>query len=622
MLGRFFSGSAAAAGVRRFLLWVFVAITPAIAADGDGSAKMGPIPSHGLALYGAPALPKDFDHFPYSNPSAPKGGKLRLGMRGGYDSLNPFNLKFGAAPQLLIGNVYQSLMVRSQDEPYTLYALIAQSIEIDEKHERVVFRLDPRARFSDSTPILADDVIFSFELLKAKGRPAQRMVFALVKKAEALDSRTIRFDLTGVTDREALLVLAAMPVLSKRTTDVEHFADASMSVPLGSGPYAIKEAKAGLRLVLQRNPDYWAKDVPSQRGLYNFDEIAINWYRDGGALFEALKAGLIDYREETSAARWLTAYDFPAIRDGAIVKDVLRPGRPLGMEGFVFNLRKDLFRDVKLREAIAMMFDFEWINVNFYGGLYKRTRSYFDDSEFSSSGRPASDAERALLARFPGAVREDILEGVWRPPVHDGTGRDREIARQAQKLLTEGGYKLTEAGLEKDGRPIAFEIMIRDRDEERLALNFAASLKRIGVTAEPRVYDEVQYQRRRQKFEYDMTIGQWLPAAVPGQEQKSRWSSSSVNQESGVNLAGASSPALDAAIDNLIASRTRQESIWAARALDRILLSGFYFVPIQHMNAIWCAHTSAIRHPEHTPLFPMFPFGFTLETWWRGIPEQ
>ena len=399
----------------------------------------------------------------------------------------------------------------------------------------------------------------------------------MVKSAVALDDRTVRFDLTGVTDREAPLVLAAMPVLSKKATNVERFDDVDMTIPLGSGPYLISEAKVGERLVLRRDPDYWGRDIPSQRGLYNFDEVDVDYYRDGAALFEALKAGLIDYHEETSAARWSTGYDFPAVRNGAIVKEVLRPGRPTGMEGFVFNLRKALFRDVRLREAIAMMYDFEWINANFYGGLYARTESYFGESDYASTGRPASAAERGFLANFPGVVRDDILEGRWRPVQHDGSGRDRTVAKRAQALLADAGYVLVDGRLQKDGVPVAFEIMIRDRDEERLALNFAASLKRIGVEANPRLFDEVQYQRRRQRFEYDMMTGQWLPAAVPGQEQLNRWSTESLNRKNSFNLAGAASPALDAAIANLLASRTSEDSIWAARALDRILLSGFLF---------------------------------------------
>jgi len=590
------------------------AILPSVSALAENLSNAPAV--HGLALYGEPALPKDFAHFPYAYPRAPKGGVLRLGRRGGFESLNPFNSRFGDAPQLIIGNVQQSLMTRSQDEPYSLYPLIAQSVDIDDAREHVTFHIDPHARFSDKTPILASDVLFSFELLKSKGRPVHRATFALVKSAVAVDDHAVWFDLTGVKYREAPLILAAMPVLSKKTANVEHFDALDMTVPLGSGPYMISEAKVGERLVLRRDPDYWGRDIPSQRGLYNFDEIDLDFYRDEGALFEALKAGLIDYREETSAARWTSGYDFPAIRNGAVVKEVLRPGRPTGMEGFVFNLRKPIFRDARLREAIAMMYDFEWINANFYGGLYVRTESYFGESDHASTGRPANAAERAFLAQFPGVVRDDILEGGWKPVQHDGSGRDRAVAKRAQALLTEAGYVLIDGRLQKDGVPVVFEIMIRDRDEERLALNFAASLKRIGIEANPRLYDEVLYQRRRLRFDYDMMIGQWLPAAVPGQEQLNRWSSESFNQENSLNLAGAASPAIDAAIANLIASRASEDSIWAARALDRILLSGFYFVPLQHTNAIWCAHGAAIRHPERTPLVPTYPFGFTLETWW------
>ncbi|MGD9545382.1 MAG: extracellular solute-binding protein [Methylocystis sp.] len=605
------------AAARLAALVCAIAAPSSIAALADGARASV---MHGLALYGGPALPKDFDHFPYANPDAPKGGTLRLGQRGGFDSLNPFNARFGDAPQLMIGNVLESLMARSQDEPYTLYPLIAKSVEMDDARKQVIFHIDPRARFSDKTPITAADVLFSFELLKAKGRPNHRAVFALVKSAVALDDHTVRFDLTGVTDREAPLVLAAMPILSKATTNVARFDELDMTIPVGSGPYVIVEAKAGARLVLRRDPDYWARDIPSQRGLYNFDEIDVDYYRDGAALFEAFKAGLLDYREETSAARWSTGYDFPSVRNGAVVKEILRPGRPTGMEGFVFNLRKAIFRDVRLREAIAMMYDFEWINANFYGGLYVRTESYFGDSDYASTGRPANASERAFLSKFPGVVRDDILEGSWRPVQHDGSGRDRIVAKRAQELLAQAGYRVVDGRLQKNGVPVVFEIMSRDRDEERLALNFASSLRRIGIEANPRTYDEVQYHRRRQRFEYDMMIGQWLPAAVPGQEQLNRWTTASLDREDSVNLAGAASPALDAAVDHLIASATKQDSVWAARALDRILLSGFYFVPLQHANAIWCAHGAALRHPARTPLFPMFPFGFTLESWWKQGP--
>ena len=408
-----------------------------------------------------------------------------------------------------------------------------------------------------------------------------------------------------------------MPVLSKKATNVERFDELDMTIPLGSGPYVISEAKAGARLVLRRDPDYWGRDIPSQRGLYNFDEIDLDYYRDGAALFEALKAGLLDYREETSAARWSSGYDFPAVRNGAVVKEVLRPGRPTGMEGFVFNLRKAIFRDVRLREAIAMMYDFEWINANFYGGLYnahgkllrrvglffgrasrKRGRARF---AFEVSRRRARRHSRRPLATC--SARRFGTRSHGREARADASRRRRLCPRRRTSP--------------EEWRSRLFEIMIRDRDEERLALNFAASLKRIGIEANPRVYDEVQYQRRRQRFEYDMMIGQWLPAAVPGQEQLNRWSdgeprSGKLAQSRRRRFAGARRRDRQSAR----VAHAARTAFAAARALDRLLLSGFYFVPLQHVNAIWCAHGAAIRHPAHMPLFPMFPFGFTLENWW------
>jgi peptide/nickel transport system substrate-binding protein len=577
-------------------------------------------PTHGIAVHGAPALPPGFDHFPYADPGAKKGGRLRIGLSGTFDSLNPFNLKSGSAAQGLAGNVFQSLMARSQDEPFTLYGLIAQSVETDAARSFVTFRLDPRAHFSDGTPLTADDVLFSFELLKAKGRPQQRIAYSLVKKAGASDAHTVRFDIPGANDRELPLILAIMPVLPKHATDVEHFADATLAIPVASGPYVVAEAKPGARLVLRKDPNYWAKDVPSQRGFNNFDEIDIDYFRDGNALFEAFKAGLLDYREETSTTRWATGYDFPALREGRVVKEALHNESPKGMEGFAFNLRRDMFRDIRLREALGMMFDFEWVNANLYSGLYTRTKSFFDDSELSSSGRPASAAERALLAPFPDAVREDIMEGRWRPPSNDGSGRDRGMARRALALLAEAGYRVEGDALTKDGVPLAFEIMVKDRNQERLALNYAGSLQRIGVKAQVRLVDEVQYQRRRQKFDFDMMIGQWTASASPGNEQRMRWGSGSAKQEASFNLAGASSPALDALINALLAAKTQDEFVTAVRAYDRVLLSGFYVVPLFHAPEQWIAHSTDITRPDRLPRYSQPLFNVTLDNWWRAAP--
>lgn len=576
--------------------------------------------SHGIAMHGAPALPADFDHFPYANPSAPKGGVLRVGLPGTYDSLNPYNLKSGTAAQGLANNIFQSLMARSQDEPFTLYPLIAKSIETNADRTRVIFHLDPSAHFSDGHPLTAEDVLFSFDLLKTQGRPQQRGAFSLVKSVSSPDPQTVAFDLTGVGDRELPLILAIMPVLPKHATNVEKFADATLARPIGSGPYVIADAKAGARLLLKRDPNYWAANLPSQRGFYNFDEIDIQYFRDGNSLFEAFKAGLLDYRDETSTTRWATGYDFPAVKDGRIVTESLKNDNPKGLEGFVFNTRRDLFKDIRLREALGMMFDFEWVNAKLYSGLYTRTRSFFDSSELSSAGRPASEAERRLLANYPGAVRADILEGGWRPPVNDGSGRDREMAKRALALLEEAGYRVEGDALQKDGVPVAFEIMVKDRNQERLALNYASSLQRIGVDARVRLVDEVQYQRRRQKFDFDMMIGTWLASASPGNEQRMRWGSASATQEASFNLAGAASPAIDGLIAALLAAQSHEDFVTATRAYDRVLLSGFYVVPLFHPSAQWVAHSSDIARPEHLPRYGAPMFSPTLESWWRKTP--
>ena len=591
-----------------------LAFAPAV--GGDAPADPALRPTHGLAMHGEPALPADFDHFPYADPAAKKGGRLRVGLPGTFDSLNPFNLKSGSAAQGLVNNIFQPLMARSQDEPFTLYPLIAQSIDIDPARTHITFHLDPRAHFSDGKPLTADDVLFSFELLKTKGRPQQRIAYNLVRAIDAPDPHTVRIDITGVGDRELPLILAIMPVLPKHATDVARFADATLSRPIGSGPYVIVDARAGDRLLLRRDPDYWGKDLPSQRGFFNFDEIDIQYYRDGNSLFEAFKAGLLDYRDETSTTRWSTGYDFPAARDGRITRETLKNETPKGLEGFVFNTRRPLFRDIRLREALGLMFDFEWVNANLYSGLYTRTKSFFDDSELSAAGRPADARERALLAPFPDAVRADILEGRWRPPISDGTGRDREMAKRALTLLAEAGYRVEDGRLTKDGAPVSFEIMVKDRAQERLALNYASTLQRIGVDARVRLVDEVQYQRRRQKFDFDMMIGQWLASASPGNEQRMRWGSVSANQEASFNLAGAASPAIDAMIGALLAAESHEDFVAAVRAFDRVLLSGFYVVPLFHARGQWLAHSKDIVPPSRPPRYSAPMFSPTLEAWW------
>jgi peptide/nickel transport system substrate-binding protein len=416
------------------------------------------------------------------------------------------------------------------------------------------------------------------------------------------------------------LTLALMPVLPRHKTDPAKFDEASLEIPTGSGPYRIVEVKPGERIILRKDPNYWAKDLPIRAGFFNFDEIDVEYFRDANSLFEAFAAGILDFREETNPARWAHGYDFQAIRDGRIIRESLPLGGPKGMEGFVFNLRRPLFTDIRVREALSLVFDFDWINTNLFDGLYERTKSFFDESELASTGRAATSAELALLAPFPGAVRSDILEGRWRPPVTDGLGADRTEPKHALAILKEAGFALEGGRLVRRGEPLAFEIMVKDRSQERLALNYADSLARIGVAANVRLVDEVQYQRRRQKFDFDMMIGSWLASASPGNEQRSRWGSASAGQEASFNLAGVKSPAIDAMINALLAAKTHEDFVAAVRAYDRVLLSGFYVVPLFHSSNQWIASSSKLAHPHDLPRYGPASVGATLDTWWRKEP--
>jgi peptide/nickel transport system substrate-binding protein len=572
--------------------------------------------AYAIAMHGQPALPADFSHLSYASPQARKGGRLALAYQGTFDSLNPYNLSSASSAQGLIGNVFQPLMMRSLDEPLTLYGLIAESIEVDAARSYVIFHLDPRARFSDGLPVTSADVLFTFNLLKEKGRPQQRDTYSRVTRAEALDIVTVRFDLNGL-DNELPLTLAMMPVLPEHATDAEHFDDPTLKPPVGTGPYIVADVRPGQRVILRSNPDYWAKDLPTQRGLFNFDEIEIDYYRDASASFEAFKAGLCDFRQETDAGRWIGSYDFPAVRDGRVVRESLPYNAPKGMEGFAFNTRRPIFADIRVREALNLMFDFEWINTNLYGGLYRRSRSFFDDSELASAGRPADARERALLAPFPGAVRDDILEGRWAPPVTDGSGRDRTTAWRALALLKEAGYAIKHGALieRASGRPFTFEILVQDRKQERLSLSYANSLKRIGINVTVRLVDEVQYQRRRQKFDFDMLMAAWIATPSPGSGQRFLWGSQSADQEASYNLAGARSTAIDAMINAIVAATTHEEFVDAVRAYDRVLLSGFYIVPLFFAPEQWVAYWKKITHPKYVPLF-----GVTIDNWWQNQP--
>jgi len=605
--------AAPAAGCLASGLALICAVVAALSAPGSAQAN------HAIAMHGEPALAPGFTAFRYVNPDAPKGGQLTQGVLGSFDSLNPFIVKGLPVPALQIrGPVIESLMARGYDEPFTLYGLIARSVETDPERSYVTFELDPRATFADGMPVTAADVIFSWQLLRDHGRPNYRTYYVKVTAAQALGERTVRFDLAGNVDRELPLILGLMPVLPKHAVDPDRFEETSLAPPLGSGPYVVAQVDAGRSVTLRRNPNYWGRDLPVNRGFWNFDTVRLDFYRDANSHFEAFKKGLYDVRSETDPSRWEANYDFPAVRDHRVIKEEIPYGLPKIMTALVFNTRRAVFGDVRVREAISLLFDFEWINRSFFFGRYRRTASFFEDSELSAHGRPADAAERALLAPFPGAVRADVLEGTWSPPVSDGSGRDREALRRALALFREAGYELTGTVLRHrgSGEPLGFELMVADRDQERLAIAFAQNLKRAGVDVRIRVVDAVQYEQRRNTFDFDMIQNRWDQSLSPGNEQAFYWGTAAADEPGSRNYMGLRSAAADAMIATLLDARGRGEFVTAVRALDRVLMSGIYVVPLYHLPAQWVARWSAIRHPAATSLS-----GYLPETWWRE-PEK
>lgn len=597
----------------RLLIVMLAAMVPPAEAQPSQVAAPGALAGPAIAMHGAPALPDDFTALPYVDPDAPKGGRLTEGVLGTFDSLNPLIVQ-GLAVQPIRGYVLESLMARSYDEPFTLYGLLAKTVETDAARSYVTFTLNPAAHFSDGTPVTADDVVFSWQLLRDHGRPNHRTYYARVAKAEILNSRTVRFDFVDSSDREMPLILGLMPVLPKHAVDVATFENSTLKAPIGSGPYVVAAVDPGKSVTFKRDPNYWGRDLPINRGLWNFDTLRFDFYRDDNAYFEAFKAGLYDVRAETDPTRWQTGYDFPAVRDGRVIKESFRSGLPKFASDFVFNTRRPIFSDIRVRQAINLLFDFEWVNRNFFYNLYRRSASYFDDSELSAYRRPADQKERALLAPFADAVLPSVLDGTWSPPVSDGSGRDRTELRKALALLEAAGYALKGTTLRNrvTGAPFAFEIMVTSRDDERLALAFSAMLARAGINAQVRLVDSVQYEQRRVSFDFDMIEYQWDQSLSPGNEQSVYFSAAAADQQGSRNYMGVKSAAVDAMIAALLRARTRPDLVDAVRALDRVLISGCYVVPLFYLPEQWVARWASIRHPARTALF-----GYLPETWWR-----
>jgi len=569
-------------------------------------------------MHGTPALPPDFNHMPYVDPDAPKGGRLTWALLGTFDSLNPLIVK-GLAVQQIRGYVVESLMARGNDEPFTLYGLLAQSVETDDARDFVTFHIDPGARFSDGKPVTADDVLFSWALLRDHGRPNHRQYYSKVTKAEAPDPLTVRFDLAGANDRELPLILGLMPILPRHATDVATFEETTMTAPVGSGPYRVAEVKPGVSVTLTRNSDYWGRDLPVNRGLYNFDEIKLDFYREANGQFEAFKRGLYDFRVESEPLRWHDGYDFPAAKSGEVIRDTIKTGMPDPSEFLVFNTRRPVFADIRARRALTLLFDFEWINRNYFFGLYTRSAGFFAGSELSAYERPADQREREFLMPFASDIAPEILDGSYRLPVTDGSGRDRESLRAALKLLSEAGYELDGTVLRQraTGRPLSFEILASTRDQERIALAYAGNVKRAGIEAKVRVVDPVQFDQRRLDYDFDMIQNRWDQSLSPGNEQSFYWGSQAAGIEGTRNYMGATSPAIDAMIEALLSARGHDVFISAVRALDRALMSGFYAIPVLNAGEQWIARWNRIERPSVTALAGSLP-----ETWWQAQDSQ
>jgi peptide/nickel transport system substrate-binding protein len=461
---------------------------------------------------------------------------------------------------------------------------------------------------------MAEDVLFSWALLRDKGRPNHRQYYSKVAKAEALDPLTVRFDFGGAPDRELPLILGLMPVLPKHATDVVTFEETSMTAPIGSGPYRVGEVKPGASVTLKRNPDYWGRDLPVNKGLWNFDEIRLDFYREANGQFEAFARGLYDFRVEIEPLRWHDGYNFPAARSGEVIRDTIKTGVPQPSEFLVFNTRRPVFSDIRVRQALSLLYDFEWINRNYFFGLYGRSASCFAGSELSAYGRAADERERELLKPFASHIPADILDGSYRLPVTDGSGRDRATLRSALNLLSQAGYDLDGTVLRQRSTktPLTFEILVTTRDQERIALAFARDLKRAGIEASVRAVDAVQFDQRRLGFDFDMIQNRWDQSLSPGNEQFFYWGSEAADNQGTRNYMGARDPAIDRMIAAMLEARDRTRFVSAVRALDRTLMSGFYAIPLFNVREQWIARWNRIERPEATALT-----GYLPETWWR-----
>lgn len=594
----------------RFSMLLTAAFLAFVALPATAAETVKPV--HGLSLHGDPKYPADFKNLEYVNPDAPKGGEIRLAAQGTFDNLNSFIIKGVAAPG--IGMIYETLMSNAEDEAFSEYGQVAETVEMPEDRSYVTFNLRPQAKFSDGKSLTADDVVWTFETLMKKGHPFYRSYYAHVKEAKVESPHRVTFVFDMKDNRELPMIMGQMPILPKHYWADKNFEATTLTPPVGSGPYKVKSVDTGRRIVYERVKDWWAKDLPVNKGQYNFDTIVYDLYRDETVLLQALFAGAYDFRSENVAKSWNQEYGGQKpVKDGLIKKEEIEHSIPTGMQAFSYNTRRPVFQDKAVREALNYAFDFEWSNKQFAFGSYKRSSSFFANSELASSGLP-SGRELEILEQFRGQVPDEVFTAEYKNPTTNGTGQDmRANLSHAKKILTDAGWVMGKSGvLEKNGVPLRFEILSNSDTFQRWVNPFIANLKKIGVEMKFRVVDTAQYQNRLDSFDFDMTIGSFPQSLSPGNEQRDFWGSDKADINGSRNIIGIKNPVIDKLIEMLIVAGDRDELIAVSRALDRVLLWNFYVIPQWHHNKHRIAYWDKFGRPA---IAPKYGLGVP-DTWW------
>jgi len=564
---------------------------------------------HGIAMHGDLKYPPDFSHFDYVNPEAPKGGRFKEASIGTFDSLNPFIVKGTVAEGT--GLLYDSLMTRALDEPFSQYGLLAEQLRVPEDRSWIEFDLHPEARFSDGHPVTAEDVVFTFDLLKKKGSPFFKSYYAGIQNVTALTAATVRFEFGASTNRELPLIVGEVPILPEHYWAERDFETPSLEPPLGSGPYLVDRIDPGRTIVYKRNPDYWGRDLAVNRGRHNFDYHQYDYYRDSTVALEAFKAGEYDFRSEHASKAWATGYTGAPFDDGRIIKEEIRHQNPVGMQGFIMNTRRTLFSQPEVRQALTYAFDFEWTNNNLFYGAYTRSHSYFSNSEMAADTLPTPE-ELEILEPVRDQVPPEVFTRVYRAPSTNGSGNNRPQLRMALALLKQAGWKLEGGKLvDHQGTPFTFEILLVQKEFERVVAPFIRNLERLGISARIRIVDVSQYINRLRQFDFDMVVYGFGQSSSPGNEQRDYWHSSSADQPGSRNLIGIRNPAVDYLVEQLIAAPDRQQLVLRARALDRVLQWNHYVIPHYHISAYRIAYWNKFAHPAVTPAYDL-----GLDTWW------